>query len=174
TDTTRIGLQTIYYSTNSGADWHNVTGIDTIFEPIASYQYNWTVPEHPSDNCLIKVVSKDIANNTGSDMSNDIFSISYLTSSDSSATAGNGEKIVYDNGVLHLVFTSGDSIFYAKGEEGERGVNKGEEGNDRELESVVWEPKQLIDFGEYPAIGVDELHRVHLVYKKGDGYWYKE
>ncbi|MEO0190091.1 MAG: hypothetical protein ABIL18_03825 [candidate division WOR-3 bacterium] len=158
TDTTRIGLQTIYYSTNSGADWHNVTGIDTIFEPIASYQYNWTVPEHPSDNCLIKVVSKDIANNTGTDMSNNPFSICYFTSSDSTATAGNGEKLVYDNGVLHFVFTSEDSIFYSYS------VDQGN----------TWHKKQLIDFGEYPAIGVDELHRVHLVYKKGDGYWYKE
>jgi len=148
---------------------------------------------------LIKVVSKNIANNTGSDKSNAPFSICWFTSSDSTATAGNNERIVYDNGVIHIVFTSGDSIFYARGEEGKTGVNKGKEGenremfnvtrkmekeilhpdkvgaqNDKELEGVVWQPKQLIDFGEYPALAKDEAGNLHLIYKKGNGLYYKE
>jgi len=64
-DTLQIGLQSVYYSTDVGLTWHNVVPPETLFEPIASYQYNWQVPVHPSDNCLVKVVSKDIANNTG-------------------------------------------------------------------------------------------------------------
>ncbi|MGB9722122.1 MAG: T9SS type A sorting domain-containing protein, partial [bacterium] len=157
-DHLRIGLQTVYYSTDGGGAWHNVTGIDTLFEPIASYQFNWTVPAYPSDNCLIKVVSKDIAGNTGSDRSNAPFSICWLTSSDSTATFGNGEKIVYDRTRLHIVFSSKDSIFYSYS------TNYGN----------TWQRKQLIDFGEYPAIAVDEMHRVHLIYKKGNSYYYKE
>jgi len=157
-DTLRVGLQTIYYSTDGGLTWHNVTGIDTLFEPIASYQYNWTVPVSPSDNCLVKVVSKDIANNTGSDKSNAPFSICWLTSSDSTATAGNNERIVYDQGVAHIVFTSGDSIFYSYSTD----------------QGTTWQRKQLIDFGEYPALAKDEAHNLHLIYKKGSGLYYKE
>ncbi|MGQ9702259.1 MAG: hypothetical protein ACUVQT_07380, partial [bacterium] len=156
-DTLQIGLQSIYYSTDGGATWQNVAE-NQQFEPIASYQYNWEVPAHPADECLVKVISKDIANNTGIDISDAQFSICWLTSYDSTATLGNGERIVYDSGKLHLVFTSGDSIFYSYSL----------------TEGATWHPKQLIDLGRYPALAVDEFHRVHLVYIKENSLYYKE
>jgi hypothetical protein len=155
---TGIGLQSLYYSTDKGETWENII-IEQHLDSIIPYyyRYNWTVPAHPSDSCLIKVAAKDIANNTGTEKNVVPFSICWLTSSDSSATAGNGEKIIFDQGIAHAVFTSGDSIFYSYSSD----------------EGLTWERKQLIDLGAYPALGIDGMHRVHLVYKKGHDLFYK-
>ena len=156
-DTLQIGLQSIYYSTDGGSTWQNVAE-NQQFEPMASYQYDWGIPPHPSENCMVKVVSKDIANNTASDVSDGVFSICWFTSHDLTATAGNNERLVYDQGKLHLVFTSGDSIFYAYSVD----------------EGTTWRAKQLIDLGEYPALARDKFHNVHVIYKKGNSLYYKE
>ena len=60
----------IFYSTNSGASWSTVvlghnTSIDT---------YNWTVPNTPSTNCLVRV--RDNVDNCKEDTSNVVFEIS--------------------------------------------------------------------------------------------------
>lgn len=61
-----IGLQTLQYSTNKGETWENIIfeqHIDSIVPYY--YEYNWEIPPCPSDNCLVKVISKDIAGNSG-------------------------------------------------------------------------------------------------------------
>ncbi len=156
-DNLQIGLQSIYYSTDAGESWQNVIE-NQQFEPTASYQYDWQIPDHASDNCLIKVLSNDIANNTGIDISNNPFSICWLTSIDSIATTGNGERVVYDQDTLHITFTSADSIFYSySSDQGE-----------------TWCLKEFIDFGEYPTIAIDHNHALHLIYKKNNTLRHKE
>lgn len=150
-----IGLQSIYYSTDAGANWHNVI-FDQQIEQMASYRYDWEVPACPSDNCLVKVISKDIANNPGFDKSDNLFSLCWLTSSDSTATAGNGERLVYDQGKIYIVFTSGDSIFYSYSTD----------------EGASWPAKRLVAFGEYPALAKDDVHNLYLLSKKGNSYYY--
>ena len=156
-DTLQIGLQSIYYSTDAGESWQNVIE-NQQFEPMASYQYDWQIPDHASDNCLITVLSNDIANNTGIDTSNNPFSICWFTSIDSIATTGNGERVVYDQDTLHITFTSADSIFYSySSDQGE-----------------TWCLKEFIDFGEYPALAIDHNHALHLIYKKNNTLRHKE
>jgi len=156
-DNLQIGLQSIYYSTDAGESWQNVIE-NQQFEPTASYQYDWQIPDHASENCLIRVLSNDIANNTGSDESNNPFSICWLTSIDSIATTGNGERVVYDQDTLHITFTSADSIFYSySSDQGE-----------------TWRLKEFIDFGKYPAIAIDDNHALHLIYKKNNTLRHKE
>jgi len=90
----------VYYSTNNGANWNSLT----------SYQYNqyynWTIPNSPSTNCLVKVVDYD--NSCIKDISNANFSIIPGTPL---VTAPNGGESLYYGSTYNISWTS--EYFYA-------------------------------------------------------------
>lgn len=68
-----VGSISILYSIDAGMDW------DTIATGEANdFTYSWTVPNTPSDSCLIKILAYDTSLNIGEDQSDEVFSISAL------------------------------------------------------------------------------------------------
>ena len=67
-----IGIATdmVYYSTNNGVDWNRIASYIGNFQSC-----EWTVPDIPSTECLIKVVVYDGGNNSVSDISDVPFTI---------------------------------------------------------------------------------------------------
>ena len=59
----------IEYSTNNGSNWISVISST----PAASGSYNWTVPNTPSTQCLVRI--SDASNASTNDVSDDVFSI---------------------------------------------------------------------------------------------------
>ncbi|MEN2985839.1 MAG: SBBP repeat-containing protein, partial [Thermodesulfovibrionaceae bacterium] len=61
----------LQYSTNGGSSWSNITTLTG-----NPGQYNWTVPNTPSNNCKVKVILKDSTGATiASDVSDRVFTI---------------------------------------------------------------------------------------------------
>jgi hypothetical protein len=65
-----VGNVTIAYSTDNGSSWTEI-----ISSTANDGSYNWTVPNNPSNNCLVQVSETD---GNPSDISNAVFSISVL------------------------------------------------------------------------------------------------
>ena len=82
------GVYNIEYSVNGGSSWLAVA--TSYSSPGPNCSYTWTVPNNLSSNCLIRVT--DAANNTRTDQSNAIFTISAFavsaTASSASVCAG--------------------------------------------------------------------------------------
>ncbi|MCU0432220.1 MAG: T9SS type A sorting domain-containing protein [Bacteroidia bacterium] len=77
------GVYNIEYSVNGGSSWLPVA--TSFSSPGPNCSFTWTVPNNLSSNCLIRVT--DAANNTRTDQSNAIFTISAFAVS---ATASSG------------------------------------------------------------------------------------
>jgi beta-lactamase superfamily II metal-dependent hydrolase len=71
TDNFGVDSVNIYYSIDGGATFPHTIATR---EPNDSV-YVWTVPDTPSDSCIVKVVAYDSALNTGADVSDSLFSI---------------------------------------------------------------------------------------------------
>jgi len=69
-DDTGIETDMVYYSTNNGADWNRIFSYTGNFQAC-----EWTVPDIPSTECLIKVVVYDGGNNSAIDISDVPFTI---------------------------------------------------------------------------------------------------
>jgi hypothetical protein len=61
------GQYTLQYSLNNGTSWSNIA------TNVTGNSYNWSVPNSPSTNCLIKVI--DFVNTCKFDVSNAVFTI---------------------------------------------------------------------------------------------------
>lgn len=70
TDNVGVTQTVLYYSSDNGANYNL---INTLAGNPGSY--DWTVPNDPSTQCLVKVDASDLAGNTGSDASNAVFTI---------------------------------------------------------------------------------------------------
>jgi Leucine-rich repeat (LRR) protein len=70
TSTGTIDSVKIEYSTNNGSDWS-----DVIASVPDTGAYLWTIPDTPSDNCLVRVIDTD---GNPSDTSDAVFTISYV------------------------------------------------------------------------------------------------
>jgi len=70
TDNVGVTQTSIYYSYDGGAGYEF---IDSLSGNPGSY--DWTVPNTPSTQCLVKVYAYDAAGNSGSDVSDDFFTI---------------------------------------------------------------------------------------------------
>jgi immune inhibitor A len=71
TDNIDVNSVSVYYSTDGGASFPHTIATG---EPNDSV-YVWTVPNTPSDSCIVKVVAYDSSLNTGADVSDSLFSI---------------------------------------------------------------------------------------------------
>ena len=61
----------IDYSTDNGATWINI--VNGLTAPSSPASYNWTIPNTPSNQCLVRVM--DYNNNCRADQSDNVFSI---------------------------------------------------------------------------------------------------
>ncbi|MCK4233469.1 PQQ-like beta-propeller repeat protein, partial [candidate division WOR-3 bacterium] len=71
TDNVGVDSISIFYSINAGVSWDTIT----TGEPNDSL-FKWTIPNTPSDNCLIKILAYDPSLNIGEDQSDSLFRIS--------------------------------------------------------------------------------------------------
>jgi len=153
-DNVRIAHQNLYYSTDNGLTWASILMEHPVQE--SSYIYPWDVPEAPSSECLIKVESYDKAENKGEDDSNAPFKISWLVSDNEDAT-GYSPKVVKNNGDLHLIFTSNDSIYYSNSTDNGQTFTK----------------KLFIAVGHYPTIVSDGAENIYILWTDGNKIYYK-
>jgi|GEM_PF-5182094 len=153
-DNVGIAHQNLYYSTDNGLTWASILMEHPVQE--SSYIYPWDVPETPSSECLIKVESYDKAENKGEDDSNAWFRISWLVSDNEDAT-GYSPKVVKNNGDLHLVYSSNDSIYYSKSADNGQTFTK----------------KSFIGEGHYPTIVSDGAENIYVLWTDGNKVYYK-
>jgi subtilisin family serine protease len=96
--------------------FYSVTGSDGPFNLIAAGEANdstfsWTVPNDASMNAaFVKVVARDAAGNTGSDVSNLAFTISDQSSPTVAVTAPNGGESWAIGSVQNITWTAGDNV----------------------------------------------------------------
>lgn len=69
-DNVGISSTDIDYTYDGGTNWHDVA--DLSGNP---GEYDWTVPNTPSNQCLVRVICVDGASNSGSDVSDNYFTI---------------------------------------------------------------------------------------------------
>jgi len=65
----------IYLSTNEGISWSIITATEENDPGKTTGTYEWTVPNIPSDKCLISIEARDIAGNRGYDISDNPFTV---------------------------------------------------------------------------------------------------
>lgn len=70
---TNVNNVKIEYTTNNGTSWSSVVAST----PANTGSYSWTIPNTPSDNCLVKI--SNVVNSDINDISDDLFSISLPT-----------------------------------------------------------------------------------------------
>ena len=100
TSTGAIDNVKLEYSINNGSSW------DTIIDSIAnSGFYNWTVPNSPSTNCLVKVSDID---GPASDQSNAVFTV--VTGRTVTVTAPNGGESIEGNTSYSITWATTGNI----------------------------------------------------------------
>lgn len=91
-DNVQVDSVNIYYSTNAGGSWLVVaTGESN------DSTYIWTVPNTPSDSCLVQIYAFDRSGNWGSDISDDVFTITTVGIEEKSTNVHNNKSIVHTN-----------------------------------------------------------------------------
>ncbi|TET45458.1 hypothetical protein E3J62_07530 [candidate division TA06 bacterium] len=78
----------IYYSTNNGGSWFVVSRD----EPNDS-SYVWTIPDMPSDSCLVRIRAYDPNNHMGTDVSDDMFAIRYVGVEETTVNRGKPDAL---------------------------------------------------------------------------------
>jgi hypothetical protein len=90
----------IEYSTNNGSSW-----VEEIASTTDDGSYSWTIPDTPSDNCLVRVSDTE---GTPADTSNAVFTISpvpsYIT-----VTSPNGGEDWYVDSTYNITWTSSNT-----------------------------------------------------------------
>jgi|GEM_PF-1303859 len=104
TSTGTIDNVIIEYSTDEGNAW---TNIET--SAVNNGSYNWTIPDTPSDHCLVRI--SDVDEDTGLwDVSDMVFSIAASTSATLTVTSPNrGESLVVES-IHEITWTSTGEI----------------------------------------------------------------
>jgi len=70
TDNINVDSLSILYSTNGGGDWNTVSTGE-----INDSTYEWTIPQTPSTNCLVRIIAYDDFPNSNEDASDNTFTI---------------------------------------------------------------------------------------------------
>jgi hypothetical protein len=92
TSTGTVGDVKIEYSTDNGTNWTTI-----VVSTDNDGRYKWTVPDNPSDNCLVRISGIDEDENP-SDVSDAVFSIVPLSSAAITVTSPNGgERLKVDS-----------------------------------------------------------------------------
>ncbi|MGE5341610.1 MAG: RHS repeat domain-containing protein [Candidatus Omnitrophota bacterium] len=101
THTGNIKNVKIEYSANNGSGWTTIT------QSIANtHSYQWTLPNKPSKNCLVKI--SDTSNSTVNDISNSVFTI--LPPNTITVTAPNGGEKWRGGSTHSITWTSTGTI----------------------------------------------------------------
>ncbi|HOY32114.1 MAG TPA: hypothetical protein PKW80_09565 [Bacteroidales bacterium] len=99
------GSYQLQYSLNGGNTWNTI--VSQSFSGGPNYSYNWTLPNTPSDYCLVKV--KNNGNSSKVDQSDEVFSI---TSTIAVTNPGNGGSFAVGSS-LNITWTAqGVSNYY--------------------------------------------------------------
>jgi hypothetical protein len=98
---TREDVQ-IEYSINGGQNWREITAASG-----NNGKYDWTVPDAPSDNCLVRISETD---GQPSDVSDEIFSIVSPTPGDITVTSPNGGETWTAGSTQQIKWTSTGGI----------------------------------------------------------------
>ncbi|MBC8526828.1 MAG: hypothetical protein H8D22_08230, partial [Candidatus Cloacimonetes bacterium] len=72
-DNNEVSGDSVYYSTNNGADWTLLAS-----QTGNPQSYSWQIPNTPSEECLIKVKVFDGSGNCNEDISDNNFTITYI------------------------------------------------------------------------------------------------
>jgi hypothetical protein len=90
----------IEYSTNRGATWKNI-----VTSTVNDGSYNWTIPDTPSDNCIIRITGLDM-DISSSDISNGVFSIVLPPSAKITITSPNGGESCKVGSIHKITWTT--------------------------------------------------------------------
>ncbi len=126
----------ILYSTDGGATFPHTIATG---EP-NDFLYQWTVPDTPTDNALVKVVARDLVANEGEDVSDAVFTIGTsgdVTPPDVAVMTPNGAETWYVGDVEDITWTATDdagvdsvSIYYSVNGGGDWILIASQESND--------------------------------------------
>jgi|GEM_PF-1429530 len=106
TSTGTIGDISIDYSTDNGTSW---TVIVESTENDGSY--HWTVPDEPSDNCLVRIREND-DDTSPLDTSNETFSIIPWSTPVITVIYPNGDETLYSGFIQEITWTGSETIDY--------------------------------------------------------------
>jgi len=142
-----IAYVDIEYSIDKGNRWRNITS-----STVNDGCYNWTVPDTPSDQCLVRIVSHQ-GDDACTDVSDCLFSIVADTPLPCGAAWQSSNYT--GNDILHAV-TYGNSMFVAVGEQGQ--IMTGTDGinwtnRDSGITNHLYGICYGIDVGRYAAVG---------------------
>jgi Leucine-rich repeat (LRR) protein len=90
----------IEYSTDGGEPWQEIAST-----PVNDCSYNWTVPDSPSDNCLVRI-SSGTSDDSPSDTSDEVFSIVSPSSANITVISPNGSEIWEVGSIHEITWTS--------------------------------------------------------------------
>jgi hypothetical protein len=105
TDNSMVDSVSIFYSTNSGTDWIEISH----GEPNDSI-YEWLVPPTPSTECLVKVVAFDQFPNSAEDVSDGLFTIRDGIPPEVTLYYPNGGEIFYTGDIDTIRWSATDNI----------------------------------------------------------------
>jgi subtilisin family serine protease len=100
TSTGTVGNVKIQYSTNNGSSWTDVAA-----STANDGSYNWTVPEVPSTNCLVRISEVD---GEPVDVSNAVFSI--CSQPTITVTSPNGGEVLEVDSSHHITWTTTETV----------------------------------------------------------------
>jgi hypothetical protein len=144
-----------YYSTNFGVSWIEIPMEHPRTDRDQSYICSWEIPATPSANCELKVESYDGAGNVGTGYSDDLFKISYFVTRNTDAT-GYSPKLYKSNDKLHLVFTSGDTVYYSQSPD----------------DGISFAQKYCVGIGGYPTVLCNDDH-TYVLWTKDNKLYYR-
>lgn len=82
-DNVGVDSISIFYSIDAGSSWETIASGEA-----NDSTYSWTIPNTPSDNCLVKILAYDPSHNTDEDQSDSFFSISTQGIGENSSSPG--------------------------------------------------------------------------------------
>lgn len=103
-DANGIDSINIYYTVDDGLVW-----IDVSHGELNDSEYEWVVPDTPSDSCRVRVDAFDPAGNSGSDNSNGLFSIIDNQPPDVDVVSPNGGEQWEIGGVQQITWVAYDN-----------------------------------------------------------------
>ncbi len=114
-----IGVDSIsiLYSIDAGSSWETIASGEE-----NDSTYSWTIPNTPSDNCLVKIYAYDAGLNVGEDQSNAVFSISTLGIEENNLSPGSFELLLI---VPNPFRGSTEITFSMEQSEGSNGITSG-------------------------------------------------
>jgi subtilisin family serine protease len=106
TDNVGVTSTSVYYSYDGGANYNLIQNLSG-----NPGYYDWTVPNTPSTNCLVKVYAYDAAENEGSDVSDGYFTIQGdVTPPEVTVTAPNGGETLTIGSVYTITWIATDNV----------------------------------------------------------------